>query len=103
MDRRSARRAPTRLRFTLSRSTLHPKPPRKTKNAKGSPIRDWKEWPPRRKMEPGSNVCVMNPKSDFNVRWSRGEQVLRDPARNKDLAFTREERRRLGIVAAELN
>jgi hypothetical protein len=45
----------------------------------------------------------MNPKSDFNVRWSRGEQVLRDPARNKDLAFTREERRRLGIVAAELN
>jgi malic enzyme len=39
----------------------------------------------------------MNPKTSFNVRWSRGEQVLRDPAQNKDLAFTRAERRRLGI------
>jgi malic enzyme len=33
----------------------------------------------------------------FNVRWSHGEQVLRDPAQNKDAAFTRAERRRLGI------
>jgi malic enzyme len=30
-------------------------------------------------------------------RWSRGEQVLRDPALNKDLAFTPAERRELGI------
>jgi malic enzyme len=30
-------------------------------------------------------------------RWSRGEQVLRDPALNKDLAFTPGERRELGI------
>src|SRR5215831_18517715 len=33
----------------------------------------------------------------FNVRWSRGEQVLRDPSRNQDAAFTRAERRQLGI------
>jgi malic enzyme len=39
----------------------------------------------------------MNQKSRFNVRWSRGEQVLRDPLQNKDAAFTRSERRRLGI------
>jgi malic enzyme len=32
-----------------------------------------------------------------NARWSRGEQVLRDPALNKDLAFTRAERCRLGV------
>ena len=30
-------------------------------------------------------------------RWSPGERVLRDPALNKDAAFTREERKRLGI------
>ena len=30
-------------------------------------------------------------------RWSRGEQVLRDPAQNKDAAFTHAERRKLGI------
>lgn len=30
-------------------------------------------------------------------RWSRGEQILRDPARNKDAAFTLPERRRLGV------
>jgi len=36
-------------------------------------------------------------KSKFNVRWSRGEQVLRDPSRNQDAAFTRAERRQLGI------
>jgi malic enzyme len=39
----------------------------------------------------------MNPRGSFNVRWSHGEQVLRDPAQNKDLAFTRAERHRLGI------
>lgn len=33
----------------------------------------------------------------FTVRWSRGEQVLRDPIRNKDAAFTLAERKRLGI------
>jgi malic enzyme len=32
------------------------------------------------------------------VRWSRGEQVLRDPAQNKDLAFTQTERHQLGIA-----
>src|SRR5512140_2904982 len=36
-------------------------------------------------------------KKKFHVRWSSGEQVLRDPAQNKDAAFTRGERRRLGI------
>src|SRR5690348_15788720 len=30
-------------------------------------------------------------------RWSRGEQLLRDPARNKGAAFSRAERRKLGI------
>src|SRR6516162_7452770 len=39
----------------------------------------------------------MKHKPNFNNRWSRGEQVLRDPAQNKDAAFTRVERRRLGI------
>ena len=34
---------------------------------------------------------------DVNARWSQGEEVLRDPARNKDAAFTLAERRRLGI------
>jgi len=33
----------------------------------------------------------------FNARWSQGEQVLRDPAQNRDMAFTRNERRQLGI------
>ncbi len=32
-----------------------------------------------------------------NVRWSRGEQILRDPSQNKDVAFTRAERRKLGV------
>ena len=36
-------------------------------------------------------------KLSSNDRWSPGEQVLRDPAQNKDAAFTRAERRRLGI------
>ena len=39
----------------------------------------------------------MDPKPVFNVRWSRGEQILRDPSLNKDVAFTRAERRKLGI------
>ena len=39
----------------------------------------------------------MKQKSIFNVRWSHGEQVLRDPAQNQDAAFTKAERRRLGI------
>ena len=39
----------------------------------------------------------MNPNPAFNVRWSRGEQTLRDPSQNKDVAFTRAERRKLGV------
>jgi malate dehydrogenase (oxaloacetate-decarboxylating) len=39
----------------------------------------------------------MKPKPTFNFRWSHGEQVLRDPAQNKDAAFTKPERHRLGI------
>ena len=39
----------------------------------------------------------MDPKPAFNVRWSRGEQMLRDPSQNKDVAFTRAERRKLGM------
>ena len=39
----------------------------------------------------------MNPKPAINVRWSRGEQILRDPSQNKDVAFTRAERSRLGV------
>lgn len=31
------------------------------------------------------------------LRWTRGETVLRDPLRNKDAAFTREERALLGL------
>jgi malic enzyme len=34
---------------------------------------------------------------DFHFRWSRGEQLLRDPTQNKDAAFTHTERRRLGL------
>ena len=39
----------------------------------------------------------MDQKSAFNVRWSRGEQILRDPSQNKDIAFTPAERRKLGV------
>ena len=39
----------------------------------------------------------MEPKPALNVRWSRSEQMLRDPSQNKDAAFTRVERRKLGI------
>lgn len=36
-------------------------------------------------------------KDSFQVHWSRGEQVLRDPIQNKDAAFTHKERTLLGI------
>jgi malic enzyme len=49
------------------------------------------------KMEARFDLSIMDPRSNSNVRWSRGEQVLRDPAQNKDLAFTRAERHRLGV------
>jgi malic enzyme len=39
----------------------------------------------------------MNPKPTFNVHWSRGEQILRDPSQNKDGAFTHAERKKLGV------
>jgi hypothetical protein len=45
----------------------------------------------------GECFLFMKQKPKFDVRWSRGEQVLRDPVRNRDVAFTMEERRRLGI------
>ena len=39
----------------------------------------------------------MSHRTSFGVRWSRGEQILRDPSQNKDVAFTQAERRQLGI------
>jgi len=39
----------------------------------------------------------MKQKPTFNARWSRGEQILRDPSQNKDAAFTAAERRRMGV------
>jgi malic enzyme len=43
------------------------------------------------------SAFAMNPKPTVSVRWSRGEQILRDPSQNKDVAFTQAERRRLGV------
>jgi malic enzyme len=39
----------------------------------------------------------MSLKPSVGGRWSRGEQILRDPSQNKDVAFTQAERRQLGI------
>ncbi len=39
----------------------------------------------------------MNKKVRFHSHWSHGEQILRDPAQNKDGAFTHAERRAVGI------
>jgi malic enzyme len=39
----------------------------------------------------------MNDKPGVEQRWTRGEQILRDPSQNQDLAFTTAERRRLGV------
>ena len=39
----------------------------------------------------------MNSKPSPGVRWSRGEQILRDSSQNKDVAFTQAERRQLGV------
>ncbi len=39
----------------------------------------------------------MNPKPPADARQPRGEQILRDPAQNKDAAFTAAERQRLGL------
>jgi len=39
----------------------------------------------------------MDQKPPLNVRWSRGEQILRDSSQNRDAAFTRAERRKLGV------
>jgi malic enzyme len=36
-------------------------------------------------------------RQDVHFRWSRGEQLLRDPTQNRDAAFTHAERRRLGL------
>jgi malic enzyme len=39
----------------------------------------------------------MSHKPSIGARWSRGEQILRDPSQNKDVAFTQAERRQLGV------
>ena len=49
------------------------------------------------RLNPRGQLVEMKQKASYNVRWSQGEQVLRDPAQNKDAAFTRSERRALGI------
>jgi len=40
---------------------------------------------------------MSNHPQPFDPRWSSGERAMRDPAQNKDAAFTLAERRRLGI------
>lgn len=40
----------------------------------------------------------MNLTKTPSFRWSRGEQILRDPSQNKDAAFTMSERARLGLA-----
>ncbi|HSA12144.1 MAG TPA: NAD-dependent malic enzyme [Candidatus Paceibacterota bacterium] len=39
----------------------------------------------------------MNSKAGLHTYWSRGEQILRDSSQNKDVAFSIEERRKLGL------
>ncbi len=39
----------------------------------------------------------MNSTTTLGARWSRGEQILRDPSQNQDAAFTQAERRQLGV------
>ncbi len=39
----------------------------------------------------------MDQKPAPNARWSRGEQIIRDPSQNKDAAFTHTERKKLGV------
>ncbi len=39
----------------------------------------------------------MNQEPSADAQWSRGEAILRDPAQNKDAAFTGAERQRLGL------
>jgi malic enzyme len=39
----------------------------------------------------------MSEEPGIGQRWTRGEQILRDPAQNQDLAFTPAERRRIGV------
>ena len=39
----------------------------------------------------------MSTRRNSHVRWSPGEHVLRDPTLNKDAAFTRAERKELGL------
>jgi malic enzyme len=46
---------------------------------------------------PGRMALVMKTSSNSAIRWSRGEEVLRDPLLNKDTAFTLEERGQLGL------
>ena len=39
----------------------------------------------------------MKSTTTLGARWSRGEQILRDPSQNQDAAFTQAERRQLGV------
>src|SRR5438270_2076342 len=40
-------------------------------------------------------ACIEKPAS---LRWSSGEQILRDPLQNQDAAFTQADRARLGLT-----